>query len=93
MCNADVSAQGFDWFQELHYIWVRIDTVYHCPNFDRIRNWARKRSVAWNSHMAHVGEKTGRVIIDSGFVPDHEFVQEFTPKSLYYTKDDMYMMP
>jgi Mycotoxin biosynthesis protein UstYa len=88
MCNADVAAQGFDWFQELHYIRVRIDTVHRCRNFDRIRDWAWERAVPWNSHMAHVDEKTGRVI-DYGFVPDPEFVHEFTPENFHHTKDDM----
>jgi hypothetical protein len=40
MCNAGVAAQGFDWFQELHYILVRINTVHRCRNFDGIRDWA-----------------------------------------------------
>jgi hypothetical protein len=88
MCNANVSLQGCDWFQELHYIRVRIDTIHRCRYFDRIRDWAWERSVPWNSHMAHVDEETGRVV-DYGFVPDPQLVHEFTPEGFHYTRDDM----
>jgi hypothetical protein len=38
--------------------------------------------------MAHVDEETG-CVVGYGFVPDPEFVHEFTPQGIHHTRDDM----
>lgn len=88
MCNADTSAQGFDWFPEEKYLRIRLDSVHRCRNWDLIHEWADEHVAPWNGNIAHVDETTGRVV-DYGKDPNDDNTNLWVPAGFQYTRHDM----
>ncbi|KAH8897914.1 hypothetical protein GQ53DRAFT_818168 [Thozetella sp. PMI_491] len=90
MCNADTSANGYDWFPSIHYLRIHLNSVHRCRNWDMVRDWAKEHYVPYNGRMAHVNEETGR-LEDFGTEADLDptKVTIINPPDFRYTKDDM----
>ncbi|KAF3018919.1 hypothetical protein E8E14_010684 [Neopestalotiopsis sp. 37M] len=87
-CSSDVTANGFDWREDVKYMMPRINTVHSCRNFDKIKKWAFDRYVPLNNLQSNV-EASGLVDWSKTY-PNPE-----DPKNLeqhpefQYTVDDM----
>lgn len=89
MCNADVTAVGFDWYDSMNYMRIHLNSVHRCKNWDAIHEWSWNHHASWNGHMVHVDEKTGKVV-DHGEKPDMtKGATHYRPEGWNYTKDDM----
>jgi len=88
-CSSDVTANGFDWFPQTHYMRPRLDTVHKCRNFSRIKEFAFERFIPLNNLQSHV-EADGVLVDYTGVFPDPEATENWPSHSdWHYTVDDM----
>jgi hypothetical protein len=87
-CNSDVTANGFDWRDDIKYMMPRINTVHKCRNFDKIKEWAFERFVPLNNLQSNV-EPTGLVDWSKTY-PNPEDPENLEQHPEFrYTVDDM----
>jgi len=88
-CSADVTANGFEWLPQTHYLRPRLDTVHRCRNFSRIREYAFERFIPLTNLQSNV-EADGKLVDYTGVFPDPEAKENWLiPTDWHHTVDEM----